>query len=285
MNEILKGVLFNKTARITIINITDLVNKVIDIHKLSNLSAVALGRALVCGTYIGTNLKSADDSYSIIIDGKGPLGNICISGNNKTIRGYVSNPQLELPFNNKGTFDVSTAVGTDGCFTIIKDLGLKEKYNGKTNLVNGEIGTDFSNYLLQSEGIKNGVLIGVNMEGNKCIGAGGIIIEALPKILDEELFIIEDILGNIPSISELISRESITSIYDFYFSHLNAEKLGVDTVDFKCNCSREKIDGVLRGLGKAQFYDTIEKEGKLEVLCSFCNTTYTYTKEDEKRIW
>ena len=286
MNEILKGVLFNGKARVTIINITDLVNESKKIHNMSSLATVTLGRTFVCGSYILSNLKNKTDSFTIIIKGDGPIGNICVSGNGENnIRGYVSNINLELPPKENGHFDVGGAVGHNGSFIVIKDLGLKESYHGTTQLVDGEIGLDFSNYLLKSEGIKNGVSVGVLMQKGVCLAAGGVIVEAMPGISEEELFILEDIMLNLPGASKLILEMGVDKIFDFYFSHLDAVNLGKTTVNLKCSCSKEKIYKTIKGLGKETFDDIIEKEGKIEVFCDFCSKNYIITKEDEKKIW
>ncbi|HCL50168.1 MAG TPA: Hsp33 family molecular chaperone HslO, partial [Clostridiaceae bacterium] len=66
------------------------------------------------------------DNLTISLNGGGPIGNVMVSANSKgNIKGYVSNPQIDLPLNSKGKLDVGGAVGTNGTLNVIKDIGLK----------------------------------------------------------------------------------------------------------------------------------------------------------------
>ncbi|MFR8332625.1 MAG: Hsp33 family molecular chaperone HslO [Oscillospiraceae bacterium] len=62
----------------------------------------------------------------------GPLGRITVvSGQLRaTPRGYVQNPQVDLPCKGQAKLDVGTAVGLHGSLTVIKDLRMKEPYVG-----------------------------------------------------------------------------------------------------------------------------------------------------------
>ncbi|MBO5304973.1 MAG: Hsp33 family molecular chaperone HslO, partial [Clostridia bacterium] len=136
MNVIKKGLIFDGKARVAVIDLKDIVNEEIKIHNLSPLSTAALGRAMTAGAYISNNLKSESATFSMTINGGGELGSIVVAGNGgNCIRGYVTNPDLELPLKENGHLDVGKGVGTDGFITVIKDFGLKEPYVGRCKLV------------------------------------------------------------------------------------------------------------------------------------------------------
>ncbi|HBF76290.1 MAG TPA: Hsp33 family molecular chaperone HslO, partial [Clostridiaceae bacterium] len=105
---------------------TDLVEKARKIHNLSPTASAALGRLLSAGVIMGCMLKGEEDNLTISLNGGGPIGNVMVSANSKgNIKGYVSNPQIDLPLNSKGKLDVGGAVGTNGTLNVIKDIGLK----------------------------------------------------------------------------------------------------------------------------------------------------------------
>ena len=55
------------------------------------------------------------------------------------VRGYVTNPQVDLPLRPDGKLDVGTAVGAQGgTMTVIKDLNMKEPYVGTVDLLGGQ---------------------------------------------------------------------------------------------------------------------------------------------------
>ena len=123
MNVIKKGVVFGGKARVAVIDVKDMVNEEIRLHDLSPLAAAALGRSLAAGAYISNNLKNADATFSMTIAGGGPLGPIVIAGNGgNVLRGYVTDPHVELPLRADGHLDVGQGVGKDGFITDRKSV-------------------------------------------------------------------------------------------------------------------------------------------------------------------
>ena len=286
MNVIKKGIIFDGKARVAVIDVKDMVNEEIALHDLSPLAAAALGRSLAAGAYIGNNLKSVDDTFSMTISGGGELGAIVVAGSGgNVLRGYVTNPRVELPLRADGHLDVGKGVGKDGFITVIKDLGLKYPFMGRCALVSGEIAEDFTQYLFTSEGVKSAVALGVRMDGSGCIAAGGVIVEALPGLNDDEIFMIEDVMTNFTNVSEVLEKMTAEEIFDFYFSHLNSESYDKEEIILRCNCSEEKIENTLRSLGKKECDEILEEVGKIELVCHFCEKRFVYGKEDVEKLW
>lgn len=285
MNRIIKSGIFDGFARVSFIDVTDIVDEEIKIHSLSPLACAALGRTMVMGAYIGANLKSKDDSFSITVSGGGPLGNIVVAGTDNTIRGYVTNPATELPLKADGHLDVGGGVGKDGFITVVKDLGLRDPYVGRTELVSGEIAEDFVKYMLVSEGVRSAAAFGVKVNSEGCVTAGGIVAEALPGITDDMLTILEDVMTNFGNVSDVMAEKSLEEIYEFYFSHLNAEIYATEELKLKCSCSQERIDNMIRGLGKAECESILAERGEIEAVCHFCEKRYAFKKEDVEKLW
>ena len=181
MDVIKRFMLFDKTILVSVISAKELVDKAIKIHSLSRTAAAALGRTLIVGAYMGTELKDDKQKLSITINGGGPLGRIVVlSDYGAKVRGYVENPAVELPLNGKGKLDVGGGVGKNGYISVIKDLGLKEPYSGRCPIVDGEIANDFAYYFTVSEQQPSAVALGVLAADNECVSAGGIFVSALP---------------------------------------------------------------------------------------------------------
>jgi molecular chaperone Hsp33 len=286
MNEIKKGLIFDGKARVAIIDIKDIVNEEIRLHDLSPLAAAALGRAMTAGEYISSNLKDSDASFSLTLNGGGELGAVVVAGQSGNfIRGYVANPHVELPPKADGHFDMGGGIGKNGFITVIKDIGLKEPYVGRCELVSGEVAEDFAQYLYTSEGVKSAVALGVRVDKNGCVGAGGVIVEALPGINEGELFMLEDIMKNFGNVSETLAEKSAEEIFSFYFSHLGAEEYESERISLKCNCGEEKIKATLKSIGKKECDEILKEVGRIEVKCQFCEKKYTYTAEEANKLW
>jgi len=225
-------------------------------------------------------------SFSITINGGGPIGNIVVAGNGGNfIRGFVANPHTNLPLKSDGHLDVGKGVGKDGFLTLIQDYGLKEPYMGKVPLVSGEIAEDFAQYIYKSDGVKNAVALGALMKKNGCVGAGGVIVELLPQAEDDAIFMIEDVMKNFTHISSVIEKMGAEKLFDFYFGHLNAEKFAPEDVVLRCNCSQSRIEDVIVGLGQKEAMDIVNKVGKIEIACQFCNKKYSYDKVEVQKLW
>lgn len=285
MDRILTGTIFGGFARVAIITIKDAVNEEIKIHDLSPLSAAALGRTMTAGVYLGADLKNKEDSYSISVQGDGCIGGVVVAGcGDYTLRGYVANPHAELPLKGNGHLDVGKGIGK-GTFTVCKDLGLKEPYNGTCELVCGEISEDFAEYLAKSEGINSAVALGVLTDKNGCRSAGGIIVQAMPGITEDMLFILEDIFSQFGAISSVLDEKTPEEIFDFYFRHLDGESFPPHEIVVKCSCGQEKIENALRSVGREECEKIIAERGEIEVSCHFCEKKYRYKKDDLERIW
>ncbi|OEG00315.1 Hsp33 family molecular chaperone [Vulcanibacillus modesticaldus] len=277
---LVKALAFDGKVRVYVINSTELVSQLQKSHDTWPTASAALGRAATIGAMMGAMLKG-DEKLTIQIKGDGPIGQIVIDANNKgEVRGYVTNPVVDIPKNKKGKLDVARAVGKGNIY-IIKDLGLKEPYRGSIPIVSGELGEDFTYYFAHSEQTPSAVAVGVLVNKDYSIkAAGGFIIQILPNITDEEISLIERTLENFPPVSSLIDQGlTPEDILEKLFAD-PVQILEKMDIQFKCNCSKERIKKVLISLGKEEIEDMIEKEDVVEVVCQFCNTKYHYNKEE-----
>lgn len=252
-------------------------------HNTSPVATAALGRLLTAAAMMGAMLKGEKDLVTLQMTGSGPLGRVlAVSGCDCKVKGYVGNPNAELPLNEKGKLDVGKAIGTDGFLTVITDLGLKEPYIGKIPLVTGEVGDDLVKYFAISEQVPSVVGLGVLVDRDfsvKC--AGGILIQVMPDATDETIDKLEKNITNIKSITEMMengmSIEDILSValdgFDFHFTEKS-------DVSYSCNCSKERVRMVLKSVGEKELESIIEEDGKAELGCQFCSGKYRFDKEE-----
>lgn len=277
-----RAILFGGKAIVSVLDTTKLVSDAIDIHDFSDSVARAMGKALTMTAFMSGNFKGADNRLTIIIEGNGLGGKMVLCGDyGAKVRGYAENPRASLDKD----VSVSEIVGRDGYLNIIKDFNLKEPYNGMSHLVNGNIDEDFAYYFTVSEQLPSAVALGVDVKDGKCKKAGGVIIQPMPNCSEEEIVILQDIARNFTNVSALLEERGAQGIIDYYFGHFEIKQLPDIQDEYKCNCSRERIAAMLLTLGKKEAYDIVEKEGRIEVGCEFCNTKYVFDKEDVKRLF
>ena len=284
MAQIFKGLVCDGEIAVTVIKSTDIVNKAIEYFELSPVAAAALGRMLSISSIMGYELKHEDDNLTVVLNGGGDIGVMTTTASsNGNVKGYVTNPLVESFINEKGKLDVKRAVGTNGKMTIIKNMGLKDPYVGTSEIVSGEIAEDFTAYYALSEQIPTAVALGVRIGKDlKCIGAGGVIVQAMPFASEKALKKAEEIILTITNVSELVETIGAEGIMDKYFSCTEFENF---TPQYKCLCSRENTERILASLGKKECMDIINEEGEIKVDCEFCNTVYTFDINDVNKIF
>lgn len=284
MNKLYKALIFDNQLTLSVLETTDLVNEAIRIHKLSPLSAAALGRTLTVCTFMASELKSDRDKLSVTIAGDGVGGKITVCGNgNLDMRGTIDNPRANLPLRPDGKLNVGGCVGKNGRLTVVKSMGLKEPYSGSSQLVTGEIAEDFTAYYAYSQQQPTAIALGVKIgEDYKCVGAGGVIIQALPFASDEALSRAEQIMSNLKNVSTLIQQGGAEGILKEFFGDIEYQKY---YPKYNCLCDRESIEQVLISLGKNELLDIIEQEGKIKVDCQFCDKVYEFTRQDVDKFF
>lgn len=281
---LIRGTAYEEKVRFFAALTTGLVEELRRRHDTWPTATAALGRAATAGVMMGAMLKG-EEKLTIQIKGNGPLGQIVIDANaSGEVRGYVDNPHVHLPLNFAGKLDVAGAVGHEGTIYVIKDLGMKEPYRGSIPIISGELGEDFTYYFVKSEQTPSAVAIGVLVDTDtSVITAGGFIIQLLPGLPEEEITRIEQEIGGLSSITSLLEQgENLERIMNRLIGPLhNLERADIR---FSCKCSVERVEQMLFSLGKADLEEMKRENGGAEVVCHFCNETYTFLQEDLERM-
>lgn len=255
-------------------------------HNTTKVATAALGRTLTATSMMGLMMKNPTDKLSVIIKGGGEIGSIVTTSDSRGIvKGYVTNPFVEVENYPNGKLNVAGAVGKEGTIKVIKDLGLKEPYNGEYEIVSGEIAQDFTYYFTVSEQTPSAVALGVLTRSDEVEQAGGFIVQMMPDASEDTISQIEKNLSGIKSITEMLS-EGLTpeDIMERVLAGLNPTILDKNKVGFECDCSKEKISNVFIAIGKKELEDIISEDHKAEVGCQFCETKYNFTEEELKEI-
>ncbi|MFG6117384.1 Hsp33 family molecular chaperone HslO [Halobacillus sp. MO56] len=249
-------------------------------------TSAALGRTLTISAMMGTMLKG-EDKLTIKLEGNGPIGAVIVDADaHGNVRGYVKNPHVDFDLNEKGKLDVARAVGTEGTLSVVKDLGMKDHFTGQVPIVSGEVSEDFTYYFANSEQVPSAVGAGVLVNTDHSIlAAGGFIIQMMPGADDETISTIEKRLTEIPPISSLI-REGNTpeEILNRLLGEETLHILDRVPVQFKCRCSRERVEVALSSLDDAELQTMIEEDHGAEAKCHFCNEAYHFNVKDLKEM-
>lgn len=283
MGKLIRCITSNGQVMATAVDTTDIVNRAEKIHTTSAVVTAALGRLLTAASMMGNMLKGKDNSLTLRVQGGGPVGSlIAVSDFNGDVRGYVTNPVVELPLNEKGKLDVGRAVGKEGNLYVIKDLGLKEPYNGMVPLVSGEIAEDITAYYALSEQTPTVCALGVLVNPDLSVKvAGGYIIQLLPAAENATIDKLEDGIKDIESVTKMLSSGmSPEDIIRRALKNFEVEVLYSQDIEYKCNCSKQRVETALISMGKQELESMAEEMDGAEINCHFCDKVYKFTKEE-----
>ena len=286
-SKIISGITSDKSVRIYVVDSTDMVEQARMIHKATPVSAAALGRVISATSLMGRMLKSEKESLTVQVKGNGDIKSIIGVGNEEgNVKAYIANPDAVRSANAQGKIDVGGAIG-EGYLIVIKDLGLKEPFIGRCELVSGEIAEDLAAYYMQSEQQPSVVSLGVLMdpEVGGVVAAGGIIIQPLPFADDEVIDKIENSVTGLPAISTLIAQgNSVEEIARIALKEFEVEVISEKPVKLYCDCTRERVERALISLGKTELQEMLDTDGHAELSCHFCNKKYQFDEDNLKNL-
>lgn len=262
----------------------DIVEKAREIHNTSPVATAAIGRLLTAASMMGSMMKGEKDVLTLQIECGGPIGGITVTADsNADVKGYVNNPNVILPPNAQGKLDVSGALGP-GFLNVIKDIGLREPYNGQTHLVSGEIAEDLTYYFATSEQVLSSVGLGVLMDkDNHVRQAGGFIIQVMPDTDDEVIDKLEARLGEVHSVTDMLDNGMTPEdILGYVLEGMDVEILEIIPTQYKCNCSVERVSKAIASIGKKDLQEMIDDGKPIEVNCQFCGSHYKFDTEQLK---
>lgn len=283
MDKLIRGTAKNGMIRVLGAITTETVNYGVSVHNCTPVASAAFGRMLTAGVLLGSTLKSDKEVVTTKINGGGPINGITVTAySDGHVKGYVGNPYVDLPLNDKHKLDAGKAVGVDGLLYVIKDLGMKDPYVGQVPIHSGEIAEDFSYYFTISEQTPSAVSLGVLVDKDLSIkAAGGFIIQMMPDADPLLADLLTYRLEEIPSITTMISEgKTIEEILEYVFEGMDLKIADeVVTPSYYCDCSRERIEKALISIGEKDLREIYEDGKEEELVCHFCNKKYKFSHE------
>lgn len=291
MDKLIKGTAADQTMRVMAAITTETVSEAVRRHQTSPTVSAAFGRVLT-GTLLLASSLDDFDRLTVKIEADGAVEGIVAEANaSGKVRGYVKNPNAELPPKADGKFDVAGIVGS-GMFYVLResgfDMGLhREPYQGSVPLVSGEIAEDFAYYLAKSEQIPSAVLLGVLLQNSVPFvrASGGVIIQILPGANEHIVTMIEDTIRHAPHLTSIIDENTTPQdLLKLALGEVDFEVLEEKPVEFKCNCSMERAVSMVASLGKAEVESMLAEDKGASITCGFCNETYKINEAQLQEI-
>eukprot|EP00640_Fibrocapsa_japonica_P003286 CAMPEP_0113944736 /NCGR_PEP_ID=MMETSP1339-20121228/36273_1 /TAXON_ID=94617 /ORGANISM="Fibrocapsa japonica" /LENGTH=316 /DNA_ID=CAMNT_0000950039 /DNA_START=177 /DNA_END=1127 /DNA_ORIENTATION=- /assembly_acc=CAM_ASM_000762 len=281
VDHLVSGLSANEEVVVTAVSTRNLLQDALIRQQLRPLAADALGRTMVCTLLMARRLKGGE-TLQITLSGDGPLrGVMAISDSEAGVRGYVGNPFLNLPMNERGNPDVSKGIGKGLVKVVRNHPSWDSPYNGLVEISNGEVAYDCAMYLKQSEQAQCALAAGVKLSGEALVQqAGGYLVQLLPGCTPETEEVISANIGSLllqdNNPANLYAKgHTPMTIMEHLMKDLGPMK-ALDVVEpcYRCQCSEDRVFRTLRLLGKEEVQGIMEREENIEVKCEFCGTIY-----------
>lgn len=286
MDKIIRATAGDGFIKMAVINAKDLVQRACEIHSLTPTTAAALGRTLCAASILGNAMKEENASLTIRINGGGPIGSIvAVSDSEGCVRGYVQDPNVDLPLRQDGKLDVGGAVGRSGMLTVSRDIGLREPYIGSTELVSGEIAEDITAYLLESEQVPSACALGVLVDTDRSIkAAGGFIVQLMPGAPEEIISRLEDNIFYMDQLTTILDEDGTDAIFSQVLKGFEHHIVEESPVSYRCHCSRERVAQALSVIERKDLEEIIAEGKPISVKCQFCDSDYSFECSDLQAI-
>lgn len=281
-DQLIRAISKDGFVKATAVSTRGLTERARQIHKTLPVATAALGRTLAAASMMGNALKEDGASVTLQIKGGGPLGTLlAVSDNQGNVRGTVDHPEVDLPLRSDGKLDVGTAVGTEGTLTVIRDLNMKEPYVGSVGLLGGEIAEDLAAYFVESEQIPTACGLGVLVDRDQSVlSAGGYLIQLLPGAGEDVIARVEGGVMAAGSVTGLLQENSDPeAMLCKVLSDFEIDVLERSPIEYRCYCSRERMERALISMGPAELKSLIDDQGEAELTCRFCDNVQHFTRE------
>ena len=283
-DEMLRLTLMDGQARVLLCRTTRLSQKMASIHIPSDTACAALSRLMSGTLMLSVMMKGEEDSVTVTVAGDGPIGKMTAVGRGGDVKVTADYPQQEVPRRADGHLDVGTLVGHHGRLSVIKDIGLKEPYIGQVNLVSGELGEDFAQYYTVSEQTPSLVALGARVSDGTPLSTGGILVQAMPGCEEETLNQLELRSMLFADISRELAENDLMDLANAWFDGLEPRLEGRQELNYRCDCSRERMERALAALGREELTDILHTDGYATLTCHFCRTSRVFDENDLRRL-
>jgi len=282
-DQLIRAISKDGFVKASAVSTRELTERARQIHTLLPVATAALGRTLAAASMMGNALKVEGGSVTVQIKGGGPLGTVlAVSDDQGNVRGYVQDPHVDLPLRPDGKLDVGTAVGMDGTITVIKDLRMKDPYVGSVALLGGEIAEDVAQYFVESEQVPTACGLGVLVERDQSVrAAGGYLIQLLPGAPEDVIAKVEGGILAAGPVTGILDREADPeSMLRTVLRGFEIEVLERSPIEYRCYCSRERMEQALISLGADELNALMNDQGGAEMTCQFCDQVQRFSGAD-----
>ena len=272
----------DKAVRGVLVRGTALVSEMRTRHGLGLLETLVLGHACLAAALLATSLKGDKDRLALRIECSGSIKGLVAEANAAgEVRGYLRQTPIPLekplesfdlaPFFGAGFLSVSTHLASAG-----------QPFTGTIMLEHGNLALDLSHYFQTSEQTPTAIALSIQFDSEGLpVGAGGLLLQAMPGVEPALMGELEECLAGLPSLGRYFAEGGgPEGLLAKEFGAFQPKILTTAPLLFACPCAREEILARLLTLSEKDLEELRSGPFPVEACCHYCNTTYLFDHQD-----
>ncbi|HMD74341.1 MAG TPA: Hsp33 family molecular chaperone HslO [Steroidobacteraceae bacterium] len=245
-----------------------------------------LGEAVAASLLLAGTIKF-DGVLSLQLQGEGLVQLLlaqCTSG--LGVRGLAR--YRESPIAATDASGVAALVGHGNLTVTLETDDMAQRYQGIVPITGERLAESLRIYFENSEQLPTRLWLHAD-----ALGASGMLLQRLPSSGGKrgvDAAAVDDAWRRVQLIGETLTPEELATLADTEILHrlFNEDDLRLyepSPVYFRCRCSRERVSGMLQGLGEAETRSVLAERGEVEVRCDFCNRAYVFDAVDVEQLF
>lgn len=157
----------------------------------------------------------------------------------------------------------------------------QERYQGIVSLEGRTVAQALEHYFAQSEQLDTRLWLAADPHQ-----AAGMLLQKLPAGDADD----DETWSRALHLSATLTREELLAlpVRDILHRLYHEEDIRLFSrkpVSFRCSCSRERVEAVLRMLGHAEIHSILAEQGAVSVACEFCGAQYQFDAVDAEEVF
>jgi len=246
-----------------------------------------LGEAAAASLLLAATIKF-EGVLSLQLQGEGPVYLMlvqCTSG--LGVRGLARYREAEHVAA-EHTGGIAELVGPGNLTVTLETDDGAQRYQGIVPITGGRLADSLQVYFENSEQLPTRLWLHADAQG-----ASGMLLQRLGgegDVSGGRAAEVEDAWRRVQLIGETLTTEELRTLSDVEILHrlFNEDDVRLfepSPVYFRCRCSRERVGGMLQGLGEEQTRSVLAERGEVEVRCDFCNRAYVFDAVDVAQLF
>jgi molecular chaperone Hsp33 len=243
-----------------------------------------LGEAVAASLLLAATVKF-EGVLSLQLQGNGPVHLLlaqCTSG--LAVRGLARYRDSETA----GSPNIGDLIGAGNLTVTLETDDGAQRYQGIVPIIGERLSDSLQVYFENSEQLPTRLWLHADGQG-----ASGMLLQKLPSadsLPAADAVVIEDAWRRVQLIAATLTPQELSTLSDAQILHrlFNEDDVRLfepAPVYFRCRCSRERVSGMLQGLGESETRAVLEERGEVEVRCDFCNRAYVFDAVDVAQLF